>query len=981
MASQTSFLSDLASDLYDKHRHGIAQLTLILPNAWAGQVFKQCLAARLPTSVAPPNVLSLEAWIQQLSPLKQAQPLPLCYLLYQVFQELQPREASFEQFYFWGNVLLEDFDVIDKYLVDAVHLFTDLSKHKALSLSYDYLTALQKAAIQSFWKNFTQRLSTHQQGFLHLWKRLPQVYQHFGSRLRAQGIGYQGLCHRAAYETLLQGGGVPTQSRHLVFAGFNALTPIEEKLLIWHKEHASASFYWDVDAYYMEHAQQEAGLYLRQHREKDHFRSSFPSPLPKRIATGTQEICVTEVASAVGQVQVVRTQLQALMATQGANFVPGKTAIVVANEALHVPLLHALPLAKHQISAHLGYPLRDTITYRLLEYLLALQVAIPSQKYNSGYFTVRHVLMVLKHAHVMGCTPTQVKATIDHLQTSKHSYVAQDTLVGVHALYDTVFKIIGLSDCLVSYLIAVLQYVEVNIPQDMLRPLEKMALQQLQQQLGHLQGLWVTAPPKHEALLQLLRQLVQPIQLSLGEQALDGVQVLDVLATQALDFDHVFIVGMNEGHLPAQASLSSFIPYNLRKGYGLPTADQHQAALYAYHFYRLLQRAKQVYITYSTQTTADGQGEMSRYLLQLLYESKLRLKKEVVTHPIHLTKVRPITIHKKDAVLHQLRKYTLQSDGKVQSLTPSALNTYLDCSLRFYFQYLAKISTPKPPQEATHGLVFGNLLHQVMEQLYAPLLSKQHNHLLQTKDLEALHKNVPTVVQRVFDGMLRQHRWVAIQGEHAVARAVMTKLVNKILTLDQAHAPFLLIGLEMGRQVPLSLDFYLSPTVRVRLHGIIDRVDWKAGVFRVLDYKTGVDEKKIKSIASLFDRTAAKRNKAAFQTLFYAWLFHQKSLDRAAFSTFVPFSKAANLESTRIMPGLLNTRQIFEVDFDPRFFLQQADKRTYQPIVDMVTHQQVWEEGLRAILMDLLDPAVSFVQTDDVRICMSCPYKGICQRH
>lgn len=980
MASQTSFLVDVASELCERHRRGIAQLTIILPSEWAGQVFRQCLAAHLPPKAAQPQVLSLEAWIQRLSPLKQAQSLQLTHLLYQTFQALQPGGESFEQFYFWGSLLLEDFDATDKHLVDATHLFADLSKHRELSLSYDYLTEAQRVAIQSFWKNFEQRLSTHQQGFLGLWKLLPQVYQHFTQRLHTQGIGYPGLCHRAAYEVLLTGT-TSLQHRQLAFAGFNALTPVEEKILIWCQENLLTSFHWDVDAYYMENTQQEAGLYLRQHRKKIHFQASFSRPLPRRIVAGAQEIYITEVASEVGQVQVVTNQLRDLMKAQGANFVPSKAAIVVANEALRLPILHALPLGEIPISTHLGYPLKDTATYRLLEYLLALQMTTTPHKSTLSYFTIRHVLAVLKHPHVLECNPTQIQATIDRLQASKRSYIAPEDLVGEHALYTNIFKMIGPTEHPTTYLIAVLRYIESESPTEMRRPLEKMALQQLLQLLGYFQVLSITPPPKHEALLQLLRQLVQSVQLPMGDQSLDGIQILDVLATQNLDFDHVFIIGMNEGHFPAQASLASFIPYNLRKGYGLPTADQHQAALDAYHFYRLLQRAKQVHITYSTQAT-EGQGEMSRYLLQLLYESKLHLKKKVVTQPIHLTEVRPIVIYKKDKVFKQLRRFLLQPDGTVQQpLTPSALNTYLDCSLRFYFQYLVQLQAPETPKQATHALVFGNLLHKVMEKLYTPLMAEKKGQLLQPQDLEALQNKIMPVVQAVFYGMLQQHQLTIPQGDHAIAQAVMIKLVNRMLVLDQAHAPFLLIGLEIGRQIPLSFDFYLNATTSVRLRGIIDRVDWKAGIFRVLDYKTGNDEKKVKSIASLFDQTDTRRNKAAFQTLFYAWLFHHQGLERVTATPFFPISEASSFEEASVMPGLLNTRQVFDTHFDPRFLLQQEGSRTYKPIEDVMIHRSEWEEGLRAILTELLDLAVPFVQTNDESRCMSCPYKGICQRY
>ncbi len=984
VALRSSFLEDLAADLHTQHRHRLHTLTVIFPTWRAGEKFKQCLATHLPQPTWAPKVLSIEALMQQLSPLRRAQPLLLTHMLYQTFQVLQPQEEPFEQFYFWGHLLLQDLDVIDKYLVNAAHLFTDLSHYKSLSLSYDYLTEAQRTAIQSFWKNFQQRLSTHQQDFLRLWKLLPQVYQHFKQRLQSQGIGYQGLCHRAAYEALVQGTAQP-QYDQLIFAGFNALTPVEEKVMLWYQTHLPTAFYWDVDAYYMEDTQQEAGIYLRAHQQQPHFRASFPQPFPKRLSEGTQEIYLTAVASEVGQAQVVGTQLQALMEAQGATFVPSKTAIVIANESLLLPVLHALPLEAAQISTNLGYPLKYTTTYRLLEDLLALQVPTTQEKCLLGYWHARHVLAVLNHPHVMGYNANLAQATISSIQATKSSYVAQEALTQDHPLYVTIFKVLDPQVHLLQYLVAVLRCIEVYAQEGVipLHALEKNALQQLLRQLSRLQEVLIAPSIKREALLQLLRQLVQSVQLPLGRQSLDGVQVLDVLSTHNLDFDHVFIVGMNEGHFPVQVSPASFIPYNLRKGYGLPTADQHQEALYAYHFYRLLQRAQQVYITYSTQTSTRNQGEMSRYLWQLLYESKLRLKKKVVAQSISLATVQPIVIPKKDAVLRQLEKFILQPDGTVRPLTPSSLNTYLDCSLRFYFQYLAQLKAPVPPQQATNALVFGNLFHEVMENLYAPLMHKKQGQLLQPQDLAVLQKKVTLIVQDVFASTFHpeQRKLVEAQGGDAIAQAVMIKLVRKILLLDQAHAPFVLIDLEMGRQVPLYVDFKLNAAMYVRLQGIIDRVDWKAGVFRVLDYKTGLDDKNIKSIAGLFDRVTTRRNKAAFQTFFYSWLFQQQRLPCVAATPLAPGHEVSLSEKVKIMPGLLNTRQLFDTHFDPRFFIQNPGRRTYVPVENITTYQDAWEQELHQTLVTLLDPTVPFVQTADETHCMSCPYKGICQRH
>jgi len=973
MTSQPSFLADLASEIYTQHYAHLDELTIVLPNRRAGGVLRRYLANHLRQPTWAPQVLSIDRFLQDHSPLQQVSTLQLTQVLYETFQDLQPQKEPFERFYFWGHLLLQDLDVIDKYLVNATHLFTNLSQQKEISLSYDYLTETQRATIQAFWKNFEQRLSSHQQGFLQLWKVLPQVYEAFRQRLQAQGIGYQGMCYRAAYEALVRGT-TQTQHRHLVFAGFNALAPVEEKILAWYQANHAAEFYWDVDAYYMEDEQQEAGTYLRAYQQRPHFQASLAGPFPEQLAKSDKEIQVTAVASEVGQAQVVGAQLQALMEAQGDAFALHKTAIVVANERLLLPVLNALPLDPTQVSTTMGYPLKGTTIYQLMEQLLALQVAASQENVPTGYFTTQHVLALLQHPYMLASSPALTKATLHKLQATSSTYVARASLIDKNSWYALLFKALKPADSLIAYLIEVLQGLQTQTQNSdtPLRPLEDRALRQLLRQLDRLQALLPTPSISGEDFVQLFRQLVQSAKLSLGGQSQNGLQVLDVLATQNLDFDQVFIVGMNEGHFPIQSNPSSFLPYNLRKGYGLPTADEHQAALYAYQFYRLLQRAQKVYITYSTATSDGSLGEMSRYLWQLLYEAKLPLKKQVVAQPISLTEVQPIVIAKNESILQQLQQFVVQADGTAQPLSPSALNVYLDCRLRFYFQYIAQLKAPPELRQATHPLVFGNLLHEVMEKLYAPLL--QRSQPLQSKDLAALKKTAKATIQEVFARAFSSHQGVSLQGDRAIAQAVITKLVEKIIALDQAHAPFMLVGLELGRQKPLLLDFELDADTCVRLRGIIDRVDWKEGVFRVLDYKTGTDKKQFKDIPALFDREDMHRNKAAFQTFFYAWLFQQQGLEQEVLP-------AGAVDAQQVMPGLINTRQVFEDGFDLRFFMQGDSNRKYVPVETIMPYQDEWKEGLQQTLAELLDPEVPLTQTEDESKCISCPYKGICQRH
>lgn len=959
----TSFLAEVADQLYAQHGHYMGELTIAFPNKRTGQVFKQCLAAQVTKPIWSPQILTIEALVEQLSHLSIAPTFTLVFELYQTFQALQPNQEPFERFYVWGAMLLQDFDVLDKYLIKADQLFANLSKQKELALSYEYLTKAQKAAIRSFWKSFDQRLSTHQRDFLQLWQLLPQVYKQLRERLLAQRIGYEGLCYRIVCDTLEQGMLVLKHQR-LALVGFNALHTAKEKLFAWLKTQIPTDFYWDIDAYYMEDERQEAGYHLRAHQHKPYFQQSFVRPFPKRIQDPSKKIKLFAVATEVGQAQVIGAQLQALIEEQGAQFKPSLTAIVLANEALLLPILHALPASIQQVSTTLGYPLRNTAIYRLLECLLALQGATKQAACPPDYLPTQAVITILSHPHVRHCDEALAQQTISHLQESSPIYTKQVSLVALSSLYKTLFKSHCPEEDIIQYLLDSLALLAPYLKAAPVLATEKEAWYQLHQQLSKLQQVLVQLPAK-EALqdfIQLFRQLVTPMQLSLNRESLEAIQVLPMWETSNLDFDNVFILGMNEGTFPTSTAQDSFIPYNLRKGYGLPTADTFQASLDAYYFYRLLQHSQNIYITYNTN---GNQGEMSRYLWQLLYEADLSIERHFVAPTIQVHTASPIIIEKDELVLQALDKFIIKPGKESHRLTPSALNTYLDCSLKFYFRYIANLREAPQLQEGIHAMLFGSLLHKVIETLYTPLVQQKPHQFIQQEDIAALKLQVVQVVQATFTHTLHQGKqeFTALQGQHAIAQETITKLVQKILEIDKAYAPFELIGLEVGRTELLGMDFELDPDSIIGLRGTIDRIDRKEGTIRVLDYKTGIDEKKIEHLASLFDRRTHNRNKAAFQTLYYAWLFKQHQ-DAAAH---------------KILPGIINTRSIFKPKFNPRFSVKQAGKYTY--IEDITPYQAAFEAGLRSVLDELLAPAIPFMQTENVTQCTACPYRGICQRY
>lgn len=967
------FLEEVAHDLYQQLHGELTRCLVILPTLQGAAVFQRLLLDQTHDPQHLPQIVTLEAWVVQHSRMQVAPTLELVTLLYECFQQLQSTTEPFEQFYSWGYMLLQDFDIIDKCLVNAEQLFANLYEQKVLTPTYEQLSAAQREAIQSFWDTFGTRLSTQQEDFLQFWKLLPQLYTTFTQHLIDQGKGYSGLCYKWLCNNLNSKLLAPYQQVAVI--GFNALHPVEEKIFAWLYAHLPTHFYWDVDAYYMEDEQQEAGRYLRGHQQKPYFQASFKQPYPARIQGTPKKITLFECNTEIGQAQLVGEQIQQLLQVQGKELRPHQVAIVLANEELLVPLLQALPANCPSIYSTVGYPLTHTTTYQLVEQLLAFQVAISEVSFPPGYFPTSEVIQLLQQPSIRACDPAIATETIQMLIQDYPHRVPQEVLIAASTLYQAVFKPVSPGLALLEYLQAILALLAerpIN-PVSAREALEKQAITLLQEQLTYLQQypqLFADLPV--DRLVKFFCQLTQSLRITQeSSTTATGISILRIWETANLDFEQVFIIGMNEGSLPAKNGQGSFIPYNLRRGYGLPTMDTFQASLDAYYFYRLLQRAQQVQITYGASTGGSAKKEMSRYLWQLLYESKLPIEKQTLTSTIYSPTIHPIIINKDKSVVEALEHFLVKPGQVARTLTPAALNTYLDCSLKFYFRYILDLQAVRQlPGEGIEAVRFGTLVHEVLEKLYTTLQATKQETLIQCSDIVSFRQQVPLLMGAIIASTSQRN---LTGGQSIIEQEVVQKVVDKVLALDEAYAPFELVGVEVGKNELLATHFKLRDGKEFVLRGIIDRVDRKQGVIRVIDYKTGSDSPYAESISSLFDRTP-RRNKAFLQNFFYGWLLQRQE----------------SYKSDQVVPILVNTRAIFQPDFDPRLKLPleredvRSDAKTtaggYVYIDAITPYQQEFEVGLEALLIEILDPEVPFLQTDNQQLCAQCPYNRICQR-
>ncbi len=989
------FLKELAEKIHARYPKP-EEVTLVFPNRRASLYFRKYLGELLARPVFAPKLLTIEDFIALCSPLKVPDKLELISRLHQCYFEIIRRTSSktnegetdaepFDRFYFWGEMLLRDFDETDKYMVDAQHLFKDLSHQKELDSSFDFLTEEQQTFLQGFWSNFDENQSLNKRRFLHIWRQLPDVYKHFKQNLLADGLAFEGMLHREVANNLLSASiKFPFDTRNVKFAGFNALTAAEEVILSHFVEKENAEIFWDMDEYYVNNKTQEAGKFFRQYQDHKIFAQTFPSDIPanflnKKTVDGRAKIKLYGAAQPIGQAKLMAGVLQ----EQLQHINPEETLIVLPDEKMLIPVLHGIAGKVDALNVTMGFPLSSTPLFNLIEILIDLQITRKDDHFNH-----RQVLAVLGHPYLMAADP--ISANNKRKEILKHNWVhiPESFLANEVNIHRLIFQsFMPDSSPEAEAHLQLIQYLR-NITTEIgslnaLGNFDKEYAFHFIKFFNRLEEILhatsknntVAATPKPDeksakektknlktslkSFLRLLRQLVQSGKIPFTGEPLKGLQVMGVLETRNLDFKNVFILSLNEGTFPAISSKGSYIPFNIRKAYNLPTVE-HQDAIYAYLFYRTLQRAENIFLFYNSETDILGQGEMSRYLQQLLFESGINIERKILHNPIQPLDINPISVEKTPSVIAEMMKL---NDGNpyFQGISPSALNTYIECRLRFYFRHIAKIKEPNEVEEELDARVLGNFLHDVMEKFYKQITEKKRDKSIEASDFINYETTIARLIDEVFIKTYRLDpaKKVTYEGQRLVVKEIVKSFAYRILEMDKAYVPFTIEALEQGG-ITYEIKIDHAPHKAV-LSGKIDRVDKKENVLRIIDYKTGKDKLSFESISSLFSREG-KRNKAAFQTLLYALLYRRNSFH------------AGQNQDVKIVPGLINRMNLFDEKFTFGLTLGK------DLITDVDKLLPEFEDYIQKVFNELFDPSQPFDQTGELDNCKVCPYAQLCYR-
>ena len=940
-----SFLHLLAKDLIQKYGHNFDNLTILFPNKRAGLFLAQELAQLIDRPVWMPEILTLSEFIERQTGLKKAEELTLIIKLYKTYQEYAGTTERFDDFYFWGNMLLGDFDDIDKYLVDAKDLFSNITALREIESAFPYLTPEQVEFIQSFWRSFnSEKYSREQQEFLNVWDKLYPTYTRFKTKLLDENLCYEGMGQRLFCEQLSQ----HHTDRQLIFAGFNALNQCEKRIFSYFRDNRQALFYWDYDLYYSANDNHEAGIYIRENMKL------FPNALGlehfNNFRYNDKAIEYISVPSTIGQAKLIPTLIEQIHPERQDSYTD--TAIVLCDESLLTPVIHSIPDTIDKINITMGYPAQNTSVAALIAMLGDLKHYAKKEGEMTHYY-YKPVIALLNHKLIKSSCSEDIPKITNYINTNNIVYVAEKSLQ-FSEITRAIFS--SSEENLLDYLLRILKQLIASIQPESHEGLaiEKEFLFTIFTTIQGIKNTFIEENiiPDNKFYLQIIHKILQGVSIPFSGEPLEGMQIMGLMETRMLDFKNLIILSANEGILPKGGHASSFIPYNLRLGFGLPTPE-HMDALFAYYFYRLLQRSRDIHILYTSGVKGMNGGEMSRFLYQIKYESGLTVAERNFQNPISTQNPKEIRIGKTPPILHILERYTRSED---QTISPSALNTYMECSLKFYFKYIAQIKEKEELAEELDHRLLGNIFHECSESLYATIPGGEITKaaidtILANGSLIEAH--IRRSYLKVYDPKISR---LIDSGSNELILGVIKKYLREMFSYDKKICPFRLLAMENRFHVPVKIGIE-GQEKTVFVGGFIDRIDRTDQGIRVIDYKTGADTTAFKTIASVFDPANPTRNKAAFQTMVYCLMYDH-----------------VHPSEQPLIPGIYSTKLLFGKDYD---FRLKCDKELIQ---NFRYYQQEFSDHLRQLLEELFSPEHPFCQTDNEKKCRTCSYAGICRR-
>lgn len=845
----TTFIFDVLKDLQNKHAN-LSELTFILPSKRAGLFLKHQLSKVTNQTIFSPQILSIEEFVEEMSLLKSVSNSELLFHFYNTYIHLTKDNEpdSFESFSKWAQILLQDFNEIDRYLIPQKNIF-------------NYLSAIQDLKHWSLEENKTDFVKK----YLSFWNKLHTYYNHFTQELLNKKIGYQGLIYREAVENLEAYIQSNAENQH-VFLGFNALNTSEETIIQELLQSGIAKVYWDIDAVFINNENHDTALFTRQHKTNwAYFKKNHFNWITNNYST-KKNISVFGIPKNIGQAKYIGSLLSSL---QKDNPLLQNTAVVLGDENLLIPVLNSLPKNVEALNITMGFPLKSIPLASLFESLFRLH------KTPSNTFYYKDVINIIAHQFIR---PLFYKDSIDYaskiietIEVNNIIYVTTQRLkqiaVSSDYLIDILFSNWGqtidliLKNCS-DLIMQVKTNLDINKSSNLLSLEYLYRFNELFNELSRL-----NAKFRHikdvSTLFSIYKELLSSETLDFQGEPLQGLQIMGMLESRVLDFETVIISSVNEGVLPSGKSNNSFIPFDVKLENKLPTYKEKDA-VYTYHFYRLLQRAKNVYILYNTEADILTGGEKSRFITQLELEGIHIINHQIIAPQVPIIETTLQTINKDESLLKDI--VNLAKKG----FSPSSLTTYIRNPIDFYNQKILKIKEHNDVEETVAANTLGTVVHNTLEDLYKPLVGT----FITTDIIKTLKSQIEQKVTFHFKNEYKEGD--ITKGKNLIVFEIAKRYVFNFLDLEirdlKAGNRIKILAIEANNEVLIDIPELDFP---VKLVGQVDRVDAYNGMTRIIDYKTGRVEQAQVEIVNWEDMTTDyKKYSKPFQILAYAYMMH-----------------------------------------------------------------------------------------------------------
>ncbi len=939
---RTEFLRIVAERFFAETGGELRDYCFVFPNRRSSLFFKRYLSQCADRPVFSPQVTNINDFFVSLSGLKSLDKMHLQYHLYKVFKKVIPDfKESFDDFIYHADVVLNDFDDIDKYMVDAGKIFTNIRDLKEIDSQYEYLSERQREAISAFWGIFIPlKDGRKERSFLQIWDVLLAIYREFRAELSAGGKGYEGMLYREVAERIQDGDKEILEKlddyKHVVFVGLSAPNKCERALFDYLQRSGTGDFYWDYYGDAIRDSENRSSLLMKDNVERYHSRLALPEDggLPQEAP----HIEAIGIPSGVGQTKYVNRLLREIAKEDKSGFF--STAVLLPDENLLFPLLNSLPEEVQKVNVTMGYPLSASGVATFVRLLAQLQEH-RREKAGEVLYYHRDVVGILTHPFVKASSAAVAQEgegdgagdLVRRIVTGNMIYVPVSELA--QPVLEEIFRPLDLKGeggmsvpkVLTQYLRDVLDVVATYVGK-----LDKEFILGFRQCLNQLQSLDLDM--RTDTYFTLLGRITQGISIPFSGEPLNGLQIMGPLEIRSLDFENLIVLSVNEDTFPSAGTAASLIPYNLRKGFDLPTYEL-QDAVGAYHFYRSICRAKNIWLLYDSRSGGLHSGEESRYIKQLEYHHGYEVLHRNVSFEMgKMLDIRAEDVVKTPEIIDKLKAITYSS---------SALQTYIDCPMQFYFKKVLGLDEEEEVSESLDEASFGTLYHGVMKRLY----DQYKGRVVEAEDLRRMAADTRQIERFMLDTFREELQISEISGRNRIAEAVVEKLVVRTLLNDISRTPFTMIGNEEKRNAV----FRTAGGHDVRFVCYIDRMDSAAGRLRIVDYKTGGSHFDLGAIPELFDPETSAAGKHVFQLMLYLLILNE-------------LNEAEDVERTEL--SVYYTKKIFSEA--PAFMFASAEQF------------DEFKSALSQLMDEILSPEMTFTVCEDKDTCEYCPFKAQCKR-